>query len=100
MRVERHRGHDSLAVFRVEADKGGQLAAVGFVSTRGRTPRHFQFSSDGRFLLVGNQDTGTLAVFQFDVETGMLTFRDTVDCPSVNFVCCQSPHVASLVSRL
>lgn len=65
-----NRGHDSLAIFQIGAD--GALHSGGFASTRGRTPRHFAFSPDGRWLLAANQDSGDIGVFRIDLQSGAL----------------------------
>ena len=55
-----NRGHDSIAVFAVGA--GGQLAPVAMPPCGGRWPRNFAIAPGGRFLLVANQNSGTLDV--------------------------------------
>jgi len=67
-----NRGHDSLAVFRVN-EAEGTLSPVGQVPTGGKTPRHFTFDPTGRFVLVANQGSGTIVVLRVDAETGMLS---------------------------
>jgi 6-phosphogluconolactonase len=66
-----NRGHDSIAVFRV--DGGGALTLVQYQSTRGQTPRHFALDPTGRWLIAANQQSGTLAVFSIDQNTGRLS---------------------------
>jgi 6-phosphogluconolactonase len=66
-----NRGHDSIAVFRV--DGGGALTLVQYESTRGKTPRHFAIDPAGRWLIAANQQSGTLAVFRIDPNTGRLS---------------------------
>lgn len=65
-----NRGHDSLAVFSVDAATG-RLAAVGHVATGGRTPRHFAIDPTGRWLLAANQGSDTVVVFRRDPESGL-----------------------------
>ncbi len=66
-----NRGHDSIAVYRVESD--GRLLLVEHVSTSGKHPRNFALSPDGRFLLAANRDTNNIVVFARDTESGKLT---------------------------
>jgi 6-phosphogluconolactonase len=66
-----NRGHDSIAVFSVN-DKG-QLASRGYQAAGGRAPRHFAIDPAGAFLVVANQKSNGLAVFQIDRHTGQLT---------------------------
>ena len=66
-----NRGHDSIAVFSAGGD--GRLTLVEHESTRGKTPRNFTLDPSGRWLIAGNQDTGTLAVFAVDQTTGALS---------------------------
>lgn len=61
---------NNLSVFKVEPD--GDLSLIQQVSTGGRTPRNFNLSLDNRFLLVANQDSNEIRIFQRDVATGQL----------------------------
>ena len=65
-----NRGHNSIAVFAAAAD--GRLTLVEHEPTRGETPRHFTLDPSGRWLIAANQDSGTLAVFSVDQQTGAL----------------------------
>ena len=64
-----NRGHDSIAVFSVEADG---LQPIQWASTGGRNPRGFCLSPSGKWLLAANQGSGTLSVLQRDERSGML----------------------------
>lgn len=66
-----NRGHDSIAVFAVEAGTG-ELAPVQFQSSGGETPRNFGITPDGQFLLAANQRTGNVVVFRINREDGTL----------------------------
>jgi 6-phosphogluconolactonase len=66
-----NRGHDSIAVFAVN-EKDGTLKSVEYSPTGGKEPRHFTLDPDGRWLLVGNQNSGTIAVFHRDQGSGKL----------------------------
>jgi 6-phosphogluconolactonase len=72
-----NRGHDSIAIFRVDSAKG-TLTSVDRVSTQGKTPRGFAIDPSGRFLVAGNQSSGTVVVFRIDPRTGELTSTGTV----------------------
>jgi len=93
--VVSNRGHQSIAIFRVRT-KGpnrGELCAVGYFHTRGETPRHFQFDASGQYLLVANQDTNSIAVFNFNLSSGEMKYTgNEYRVPSPNFVCCCPMH--------
>jgi 6-phosphogluconolactonase len=63
-----------IALFKI--DKVGSLAYVSSFPSKGKTPRHFAFSPDGKFMVVGNQDSNNLVVFKIDTETGELIETD------------------------
>jgi len=67
-----NRGHDSLAVYRIEPDTG-LLTAIEQVSTGGQTPRNFAIDPTGQFCLAENQASNTVVVFRINPETGALT---------------------------
>lgn len=66
-----NRGHDSVAIFAVDAATG-QLTARGHQSTQGKVPRNFNLTPDGRWLLAANQDSANVAVLRVDGQTGAL----------------------------
>lgn len=78
-----NRGHDSIAVFRVDAETG-LLDFAAAESSAGRTPRFFTLSPDGRLLYALNEDSDTIVTFAVDAATGRLTPTGTV-------VACGSP---------
>ena len=67
-----NRGHDSIAIFRIDAAKG-TLTAGGHALTQGKTPRNFAIAPGGQFLLAENQASDTIVVFKIDQKTGKLT---------------------------
>lgn len=80
-----NRGHDSIAVFRVNPFSG-ELTFVERVSTEGNWPRDFAFDPTEEFLIASNQETGTLALFSRDIETGKLQLVQK-DVPAPYAVC-------------
>ena len=89
--VVSNRGHQSIAILRVinKGPRNGELKAVGYFHTRGETPRHFQFDNSGQYLIVANQDTDSIAVFNFNLSSGEIQYTgNEYRVPSPNFVCC------------
>ena len=64
-----NRGHDSLAVFAVDA-ASGKLTPAGHVPIGGSWPRHFRIDSSGRVLIAAHQKGGTVGFFRLDTKTG------------------------------
>lgn len=90
-----NRGHQSIAIMRVKEHGPcrGQLSTVGYFHTRGETPRHFKFDYSGQYLLVANQDSDNLAIFNFNQSSGEIKFTgNEYNIPSPNFVCCCKLH--------
>ncbi len=74
-----NRGHDSLAIFAIDAGTG-KLTPIGHAPTRGQHPRHFAIDPTGAYLLAANRDSDSVAVFRIARSTGTLepigaTFR-------------------------
>lgn len=65
-----NRGHDSIAVFKVD-ESTGHLTAVGHQSTGGKVPRNFGVDPTGKFLIAANQNSDNVVVFAIDEKTGM-----------------------------
>lgn len=66
-----NRGHDTLAVFAIDA-ASGKLTPVEHEPTQGSTPRGFGIDPTGAYLLAGNQRSGSVVVFRIDPATGAL----------------------------
>ena len=66
-----NRGHDSIAVFRRDAESGA-LALVQHAPCGGKTPRHFKIPPCGKWLLCGHLDSDTISVLPLDPQTGKL----------------------------
>ncbi|CAK1236834.1 lactonase family protein [Fructobacillus fructosus] len=66
-----NRGHDSIAVFAIVGD--GELSLVERTSSEGEFPRDFNFSADESLLIVANQNSDNMALFERDQATGRLT---------------------------
>ncbi|QUL55419.1 lactonase family protein [Paenibacillus tritici] len=64
-----NRGHDSIALFHID-NATGLLEAEDWVISGGRTPRNFALI--GGMLLAANQNSGNIASFRIDSETGRL----------------------------
>jgi 6-phosphogluconolactonase len=69
---ESNRGHNSIAVFRVDPTVG-TLALVESFVPGGETPRSFAIDPTGAFLIAMMQRTGTIIPLRIDRSTGKLT---------------------------
>jgi 6-phosphogluconolactonase len=67
-----NRGHDSIAVFAIDPDKG-TLTLVEYASTKGQTPRSFEIAPGGSLLFAENEKSNNIVVFSIDQKTGRLT---------------------------
>ncbi|MCH7406772.1 lactonase family protein [Belliella aquatica] len=61
---------NEISVF--EKDLNDKLILVQRVPTQGITPRNFNFSKDGSFLVVGNQESNEIVIFDVNQKTGMI----------------------------
>lgn len=67
-----NRGHDSIAVFAIDANKG-TLTPIEYVPTKGKTPRSFEITPEGSLLFAANEKSDNIVVFRIDPQTGRLT---------------------------
>jgi len=72
-----NRGHDSIAVFAVDANTG-LLTSAGWVPARGRIPRFIGFDPVCRFLYAANEQSDTVVSWLADSSTGRLTPTEQV----------------------
>lgn len=66
------RGADLIASFKIASD--GTLGSPAFFPSGGETPRCFDISPDGKWLVAANQGSGKLSVFKLEQESGALEF--------------------------
>ncbi len=64
-----NRGHDSIALFNVDQEKG-TLTFVEAQETGGKVPRHFGIDPSGKHLIIENQRTNQVGVCAIDQATG------------------------------
>ena len=67
-----NRGHDSVAVFAIDPDKG-TLTLIEYVPTKGQSPRNFEIDPTGRLLFAANEKSDNVVIFRIDAQTGRLT---------------------------
>jgi len=66
-----NRGDDSITAFSINP-ANGHLTLIQRISCEGGSPRHFAVAPDGRWLVVGNQDTANIVILKCDAKTGKL----------------------------
>jgi len=64
-----NRGHNSIVTYKVGKD--GKLTVAGYTPCGGEWPRNFTLDPTGKYLLVGNQNSGNIAVFALDKKSGL-----------------------------
>src|SRR5271163_2988398 len=67
-----NRGHDSIAVFAIDPDKG-TLTLIEYVSTKGASPRSFEIAPGGSLLFAANEKSDNIVLFRINEQTGRLT---------------------------
>ncbi len=67
-----NRGHNSIAIFKVL--ENGHLELLGTEGVQGEWPRNFAISPNGKHVLVANQNTNNITVFDVNSKTGLLHY--------------------------
>jgi 6-phosphogluconolactonase len=62
---------NTIAIYSVS--NKGKLKLIGHQSTLGKGPRNFNFDPTEKYLLVGNQNSDEIVIFERNSETGLLT---------------------------
>jgi 6-phosphogluconolactonase len=63
---------NTIAIFSIN-QQDGTITLLDHVYVQGTKPRNFNFSPDGNFLLVANQDSDNVVIFKRDKKTGLIT---------------------------
>lgn len=82
-----NRGHDSLATYRVDQQKG-LLTLLAIQPTGGRIPRDFAFTPDGKYLIAAHQSSDDVCLFRVNAESGALTLVERIEVPTPICVRC------------
>lgn len=70
---ESNRIHDSITTFAID-EYTGYMKYISNISSLGKTPRFMTFSPDGLKLIVANEDSDTIQIFNINTNSGELTF--------------------------
>ena len=62
---------NNIAIFSINP-RSGVLTPVGHQPVLGKSPRNFNFDPTGHFLLVANQDSDEIVIFNVSKQTGLL----------------------------
>lgn len=65
-----NRGHNSVAVYRVDA-QDGTLALAEVLPSGGAWPRAFEVDPSGRYLLIANKRSDAISVMEITADTGL-----------------------------
>lgn len=71
-----NRGHDSIAMFRVDQETG-RLENIGWIPSMGRQPRFICLDSASRYLYAANEKSHTIIQYKIE-ENGLLTCTNNV----------------------
>lgn len=64
-----NRGENTIVTFRIGPD--GKLNLAGHTSCGGDWPRNFVIDPSGKYILVGNQNSGNISLFTIDEKSGL-----------------------------
>jgi 6-phosphogluconolactonase len=67
-----NRGHNTIAAFGYDA-RAMKLTPIGHIKGDIKTPRNFNITPDGKWMLIASQDGGKVAVYAIDEKTGLAT---------------------------
>lgn len=76
-----NRGENTIVVFKRNTETG-MLNKIQTISVHGNWPRNFTIDPSGKFLLVANQKSHNISIFNINPTTGTLTFLHNTDLPA------------------
>jgi len=80
-----NRGHNSIAVFALDAD-GGELTLLQHVESGGEHPRHFIVFEDDRLLIAAHEKDGRIEAFEILGDGTLAPLRRGITVPGACFV--------------
>ena len=81
-----NRGHDSIACFKV-SDVDGSLSLIANQDSQGRTPRNFSITSNGRYMVIANQDTDDMYSMAINNDGSLSGPVSSLNVPNPSCVC-------------
>ena len=75
-----NRGHDSIAVYRLDDD--GRLTLLAIEPSLGKGPQNLAIAPGGKLLLCANMPGKNVAVFRIDQEGGLKKIGEPISIPS------------------
>ncbi len=63
-----NRGHESIAIFKI--GRGGKLTRTAIVSSKGVSPRDFEFLKDKKHLVMTNENTDNAIIYEWNAKDG------------------------------
>ena len=76
-----NRGHDSIAIFAVDAESG-ILTPNEIQPSGGPVPQHLTLSADGKLLFVANTQSNKISAFHIDDRSGKLELGSETEVPA------------------
>jgi 6-phosphogluconolactonase len=76
-----NRGENSIVIYK-RNKLDGTIEKIQTMPVHGDWPRNFTLDPTGKFLLVANQRSHNITVFNVDIPTGKLTFLNEIKVPS------------------
>jgi len=80
-----NRGHNTIAVFKYDADSV-KLSRAGHITGDIKTPRNFNITPCGKWMLIASQDGGKVGVYRIDEATGLA--RETANSIKIDRCIC------------
>lgn len=71
---------NTIGIFQID-ETTGKITLKGFQPVLGKGPRYFTIDPSGKFLLVANQQSNNISIFDIDQQTGLLNASGNIDVP-------------------
>ncbi len=71
---------NTIGIFQID-DATGKITLKGYQPVLGKGPRHFTIDPSGKFLLVANQQSDNITIFDIDKNTGLLNPSGNIEVP-------------------
>lgn len=71
---------NTIGIFQID-ESTGKLTLKGYEPVQGKGPRYFTFDPTGKFLLVANQLSDNISIFEINKKTGLLRHSGNIELP-------------------
>lgn len=71
-----NRGENTITIYKI--NKSGNIKKINYFYVKGKTPRDFNIIKNGKYIIVGNEDTNEVLTFKINYKKNVISYIDKI----------------------